>query len=32
MALRDDARPVLAFYEGDNEDLRLQICANPDCS
>ncbi len=32
MALRDDARPVLAFYDGDNEDLRLQICANPDCS
>jgi hypothetical protein len=32
MAVRDDGRPVLASYDGDNDDLRLQICANPDCS
>lgn len=31
MALRDDARPVLAYYDGDNDDLRLLVCANPDC-
>ena len=32
MAMRDEGRPVLAYYDGDNDDLRLQVCANPDCS
>jgi hypothetical protein len=31
LALRSDGRPVLAFYDSVNEDLRLRICANPDC-
>ena len=31
MALRSDGRAVLAYYDGANDDLRLHICANPDC-
>lgn len=31
LAVRTDGRPVIAFYDGDNDDLRLRICANPDC-
>jgi hypothetical protein len=32
LALRDDGRPVIAHYDAANDDLRLRICANPDCS
>jgi hypothetical protein len=32
MAMRDDGRPVLTYYDADNEDLRLLICADPDCA
>lgn len=32
IALRSDGRPVLAFYDGTNDDLRLHICANPECT
>jgi hypothetical protein len=28
VALRSDGRPVLAYYDGANDDLRLHICAN----
>lgn len=31
LALRADGRPVIAYYDIDNEDVRLHICANPDC-
>ena len=32
MALRSDGRAVLAHYDGANDDLRLHICANPECT
>jgi len=32
MALRPDGRPVIAHYDAGNGDLRLHICANPECS
>lgn len=32
LAVRDDGRPVVAYYDADNDDLRLHICANPDCT
>ena len=32
LALRDDGRPVIAHFDAANDDLRLHICANPDCS
>ncbi len=32
MALRSDGRAVLAYYDAGNDDLRLHICANPDCT
>ncbi len=31
MVLRSDERPVLAYYDAGNDDLRLHICANPEC-
>ncbi len=31
LGLRSDGRPVLAFYDDVNQDLRLHICANPEC-
>lgn len=32
IALRSDGRAVLAHYDGANDDLRLHICANPECT
>lgn len=32
LGLRSDGRPVLAFYDELNQDLRLRICANPECT
>ena len=31
LALRSDGRPVIAYYDAFNDDLRLRICANPEC-
>jgi hypothetical protein len=31
LALRSDGRPVIAYYDAFNEDLRLRVCANPEC-
>jgi len=31
LALRDDGRPVIAYYDATNDDLRLRVCANPEC-
>jgi hypothetical protein len=31
LALRDDGRSVIAHFDADNDDLRLHVCANPDC-
>ncbi len=30
-ALRSDGRPVIAYYDSLNDDLRLRVCANPEC-
>jgi hypothetical protein len=30
-ALRSDGRPVIAYYDAANDDLRLRVCANPEC-
>ena len=32
IALRGDGRPVIAYHDATNADLRLHVCANPDCS
>ena len=32
MALRADGRPLVAYHDAIDDDLRLHICANPDCS
>jgi hypothetical protein len=32
LGLRSDGRPVLAYYDEVNLDLRLRICANPECT
>ena len=31
LALRSDGRPVIAYYDAFNDDLRLRVCANPEC-
>jgi hypothetical protein len=31
LALRADGRPVIAYYDALNDDLRLRVCANPEC-
>jgi hypothetical protein len=31
LALRADDRPVIAYYDALNDDLRLRVCANPEC-
>lgn len=30
-ALRSDGRPVIAYYDAQNDDLRLRVCANAEC-
>jgi hypothetical protein len=32
LAVREDGRPVVAYQDADNDDLRLYLCANPDCT